>query len=98
MRKKWANVFEFFKSTLLINTSVCLVAMLFGGIDSFFFIFTSFGFAISLLYKQVYRNNDYLFYANNGLSKRQLILSSYFFIFSFGVFELFAMLILKKIF
>jgi len=77
MRKVWINSFEFFKSILLINLAVCLVSSLFGGIDSFFFIFVSFGFGMSVLYKEVYRKNDYLFYANNGISKVKLITLSY---------------------
>jgi hypothetical protein len=77
--KTLKNSFEFFKSTLFINLSVCLVSLLFGGVDSFFFIFASFGFMISIFYKEIYRRNDYLFYANNGISKIKLIVFSYLF-------------------
>ena len=79
MKKILINSFEFFKSTLLINLTVCLASSLFGGIDSFFFIFASFGFVMSILYKEFYRKNDYLFYANNGISKVKLVALSYFY-------------------
>jgi hypothetical protein len=98
MSKKWANTFVFFKSTLLINFSVCLVSLLFGGIDSFFFIFASFGFMISVLYKELYRKNDYLFYSNNGVSKIQLLGYSYVFTLSLSVLGFVLILILKELF
>jgi len=89
MEKVLMNTFEFFKSTLLINLIVCLVSLLFGGIDSFFFIFASFGFGMSVLYKEVYRKNDYLFYANNGISKLKLIVLSYLYTLSLCVLGMF---------
>jgi hypothetical protein len=89
MKKTWLNVFEFFKSTLFINLSVCLVSLLFGGVDSFFFIFASFGFGMSILYKEVYRKNDYLFYANNGVSKIKLITLSYFYTLGLSILGIF---------
>ena len=98
MDKKWSNVFEFFKSTLLINFSVCLVTMLFGGVDSFFFIFASFGFMITVLYKELYRKTDYLFYSNNGVSKVQLLGYSYVFTLGLAVLGFVLILILKGAF
>jgi hypothetical protein len=98
MDKKWTNVFEFFKSTLLINFSVCLVCLFFGGVDSFFFIFASFGFMISVLYKEFYRKNDYLFYSNNGVSKIQLLGYSYLFALGLSVLGFALILILKELF
>ncbi|TRX38068.1 hypothetical protein FNW52_03980 [Flavobacterium sp. ZT3R18] len=98
MDKKWTNVFEFFKSTLLINLAVCLISMLFGGVDSFFFIFPSFGFMISVLYKELYRKNDYLFYSNNGVSKIQLLGYSYVFTLSLSILGFVLILILKELF
>jgi hypothetical protein len=79
------NTFEFFKSTLLINLSVCLASILFGGINSFFFIFASFGFISSILYKEIYKKNEYLFYSNNGISKVKLIGFSYFYTLILGI-------------
>jgi hypothetical protein len=98
MNRKWSNLFEFFKSTLAINFSVCLICMLFGGIDSFFFIFASFGFMISVLYKELYRKNDYLFYSNNGVSKTQLLGYSYLFTLGLSVLGVVLILILKELF
>mgnify|MGYP000865452420 CR=1 FL=1 len=94
MDKKILNLFEFFKSTLLINLSVCLVSLFFGTIDTFFFVFASYGFVITILYKEIYKKNDYLFYYNNGVSKLQLIGFSYF----FTIFLSVLFLILKEIF
>lgn len=70
--RKVVNLFEFFKSTLIINLAVSTVSILLVGIDSFLMIFLSFGFVISLAVKEVNHKNDYLFYANNGISKIQL--------------------------
>lgn len=70
--KKAINIFEFFKSTLTINLAVSIVSTILVGINSFLMIFLSFGFLISLLIKEVNYKNDYLFYANNGISKIQL--------------------------
>jgi len=98
MKKTWMNTFEFFKSTLFINLSICLVSLLFGGIDSFFFVFASFGFMISIFYKEIYRKNDYLFYANNGVSKIELIVSSYFYTLILSFFGMFLIFYIKKIF
>jgi hypothetical protein len=96
--RKWANVFEFFKSTLLINLAVCFVCILFAGVDSLFAIFASFGFVISICFKELYSKNDYLFYFNNGLSKIQLIGYSYAFTLSVSVFGFVLILILKALF
>jgi hypothetical protein len=98
MDKKWTNVFEFFKSTLLINLAVCLVSMFFGGVDSFFFIFASFGFMISVLYKEFYMKNDYLFYSNNGVSRIQLLGYSYIFTLGLSVLGFVLILIFKELF
>jgi hypothetical protein len=92
------NTFEFFKSTIFINLSVCIVSLLFGGFDSFFFIFASFGFMSSILYKEIYKKNDYLFYANNGISKMKLIFSSYFYTLSLSILGLVLLLYIKKLF
>ncbi|PKB16924.1 hypothetical protein CLU82_2080 [Flavobacterium sp. 5] len=92
------NVFEFFKSTLFINLSVCLVCLLFGNIDSLFFIFASFGFMISIFYKEIYRKSDYLFYANNGISKMKLIISSYFCTLSLSILGMILFFYIKKLF
>ncbi len=94
MNKKILNLFEFFKSTLLINLSVCLVSLFFGTINTFFFVFASYGFVISILYKEIYKKNDYFFYYNNGVSKTQLIGFSYFFTIVLSV----LFLILKRLF
>lgn len=76
--KRLLNIFEFFKTTLIINLSVCAIGVVLGGFDYFFILFLSFGFLMSILFKEMYRKNDYLFYANNGVSKIQLIVASYF--------------------
>lgn len=76
--RKLLNVFDFFKTTLLINLAVSSCSIVFGGFDVFYVAFVSFGFLLSILFKEVYRKQDYLFYANNGVSKVKLIMFSYF--------------------
>jgi hypothetical protein len=78
MIRKLQNIFEFFKTTLTVNLLVCIIAVFFGGLDYFFIFFLSFGFLASLCFKEFYRKNDYLFYVNNGVSKIQLLICSYF--------------------
>lgn len=77
MVRKLNNIFEFFKSTLLINLAVCAIAVLLAGFDYFFILFLSFGFLMSIAFKEVYRKNEYLFYTNNGISKIHLLVFSY---------------------
>lgn len=79
MGKKFLNLLEFFKSTLLVNISLSTVSMLFGGITIFATVFLSFGFVLSISIIETNRKNNYLFYYNNGLSKKQLWIFSYIF-------------------
>lgn len=85
--KKLANIFEFYKSTLVVNFAVCLVASLFGKPHYLPFIFVSYGFILSLVFKEIYHKNDYLFYCNNGISKIQLMIFSCCFNIVFTVFS-----------
>lgn len=75
--KKLLNIFDFFQSTLLINLAVCLLFVVFAGIEAFFISFLSLGFMASIFFKEQYRENEYLFYLNNGVSKLNIILFSY---------------------
>lgn len=77
MSRKLVNIFEFFKSTLLVNFGVCAVIVLLSGFAYFFTIFLTFGFLMTIGFKELYRKNEYLFYSNNGISKLKLLLSSY---------------------
>jgi hypothetical protein len=98
MIRKLLNIFEFFKTTLVINLAVCSIAVLLGGFDYFFTMFLSFGFLMSICFKEFYRKSDYLFYSNNGISKIQLWVSSY--VLTFCVTVLIGMMIflIKKLF
>jgi hypothetical protein len=58
--------------------AVCAVAVVLGGFDSFFVMFLSLGFLLSLVFKELYRKSEYIFYANNGISKIKLLLGAYF--------------------
>jgi hypothetical protein len=49
--QKANNLFEFFKSTLVINLAVCVVPILFVGLFAFKYTFLTFGFAVSLAVK-----------------------------------------------
>lgn len=64
---------------MLVNIASCAVSALIGGFDYLFIMFLSVGFLISIGFKELYRKNEYLFYANNGISKWQLLLFSYLF-------------------
>lgn len=76
-----ANAFEFFKSTVPINFGASLFVGYFGGLIAFNFSFLSFGLILNLVLKEVRNENDYLFYFNNGISKKQLWMYSWFFSF-----------------
>lgn len=75
--QKMKNVFYFYKSTLSINLSLSVFSVLFGGLENFGVVFLSVGFVSSLVFKEIYAKNDYLFYFNNGVSKTQLWFFSY---------------------
>ena len=96
--RKLLNIFEFFKSTLTINLAVCAIAVLLGGFDYFFIMFLSFGFLMSICFKEFYRKSDYLFYSNNGVSKIQLWIISYFFTFFMAVLISLTGFLIKKLF
>jgi hypothetical protein len=75
--QKANNIYEFFKSTLVINLAVCVVPMLFLGLFAFKYTFLTVGFAASLAVKEFNSKNEYLFYYNNAISKRQLWLCAW---------------------
>jgi hypothetical protein len=83
--RKLANLFEFYKSTLIITISISVLAGLFGGFETFKSVLVIFGFFISILIKEVNSKNEYLFYYNNGISKLQLIIYGYLMNFVFSV-------------
>jgi hypothetical protein len=76
--RKVQNVFAFFKSTLAINIAVSILFFYVGGLSAFISIFLTLGFVVSLAIKEIYNKSNYIFYFNNGLSKLQLWLFSYF--------------------
>ena len=56
---------------------MCTLGVALGGFDYFFITFLGFGYLASIGFKELYSKNDYLFYANNGVSKLQLLIFSY---------------------
>ena len=76
--RKVQNVFAFFKSTLAINIAISIFPFFLGGLSAFIAVFLTFGFIVSLAIKEIYNKSNYIFYYNNGLSKGQLWLFSYF--------------------
>jgi hypothetical protein len=74
------------------------VAIIFGGFGSFFICFLSFGFLMSLGFKEIYRKNDYLFYLNNKISKIQLFIYSYILTFFAATFFGLIVFVIKKLF
>lgn len=95
--RKLLNVFDFFKTTLLINFAVSICSIVFGGFDVFYIAFVSFGFLLSILFKEVYRKNDYLFYTNNGVSKFKLLIFSYLLNFCLVILIAAVVVLIKKI-
>jgi hypothetical protein len=96
--RKILNIFEFFKTTLIVNLMICTISVLLGGFDYFFIMFLGFGFLGSLGFRELYRKNDYLFYANNGVSKWQLLLFSYLFTCFTAIIIGFIVFLLKRLF
>ncbi|PJJ10409.1 hypothetical protein CLU83_3823 [Flavobacterium sp. 1] len=98
MSKKWNNLFEFFKSTLAVNFAVSFFVFLFGGSIAFNYSVLSFGFVLSLLFKEVNAKKEYVFYFNNQISRIQLWLFSWGFTFVFLVISVFVFNLVKKLF
>ncbi len=92
IRKFW-NIFEFYKTTLTVNLVVSAIAFLLGSFNYFLLIMATIGFASSIGFKEMYRQNEYLFYMNNGLSKRRLLFYS--FLMNFGFVFLFALALIS---
>lgn len=72
------NIFEFYKSTILVTVAVSIFGALFGDFEIFKIMLVFFGFWISILMKEVNAKNEYLFYYNNGISKFRLLILSFF--------------------
>jgi hypothetical protein len=83
--RKLANIFAFYKSTLIITISISVLAGVFGGFETFKYVLVIFGFFISILIKEVNSKNEYLFYYNNGISKLQLLIYAYLMNFIFSI-------------
>jgi hypothetical protein len=98
MNKKWMNAFEFFKSTLAVNFAVSLSVFLIGGSIAFNYSVLTFGFVLSLLFKEVNAKNEYVFYFNNQISKIQLWIYSWCFTFVFLAVCSFVFNLIKKSF
>jgi hypothetical protein len=87
--QKANNIYEFFKSTLVINLAICLVLVPFFGLFVFKYTFLTIGFATSLAVKELNSKNEYLFYYNNAISKRELWLYAWGCTFTFLVILIF---------
>jgi hypothetical protein len=70
--RQFQNILAFYRSTLAINLAVSFLPLLFNKIGAFLFLFTTFGYVVSIAIKEVYKNDNYLFYYNNRLTKIQL--------------------------
>jgi hypothetical protein len=98
MSKKWSNLFAFFKSTLAINFAASFFVFLFGGLIAFNYSVLTFGFGLSLFFKEVNSKNEYVFYFNNKISKMQLWVYSWAFTFGFLVVSVFIFNLIKRLF
>ncbi|KIC02495.1 hypothetical protein OA88_08680 [Flavobacterium sp. JRM] len=96
--KKLGNTFEFFKSTIAVNLAVSILPLLFGGLLIFNYSVVSFGFAISLVVKEINSKNEYLFYFNNGLSKGALWFYSWCFNLVFLISGIFIFNLINRLF
>ena len=98
MNRKWNNLFEFFKGTLAVNFAVSFFVFLFGGLIAFNYSVLTFGFGLSLLFKEIYAKNEYVFYFNNRISKIQLWVYSWCFTLVFLAVCSFVFNLIKKLF
>ncbi len=72
MIRKYQNVFAFYKTTLPVNLTLSLCALLLAHFEGFVLVFMTLGFIFSLLIKEVNNKTDYLFYYNNKVTKFEL--------------------------
>lgn len=71
--RKIITLFEFFKTTLAVNSAVSSFSLLLGGTIAFNYCFLSMGLLVSFVVKEWNAKNEYLFYYNNQISKLELI-------------------------
>lgn len=76
-----------------MNLAISAVAFLFGGFGHFLLMIATVGFASSIGFKEMYRQNEYLFYMNNGFSKGRLLF--YCFLLNFTLVFLFAVVLVS---
>ncbi len=72
MMLNFRNIVAFWISTLPTTLGISLLPLLFAGTGLFLICFSTFGFAFSIAIKEN-RQQEYIFYLNNGLSKLELI-------------------------
>jgi len=96
--RKTLNIFAFFKSILPLNLAISIVSLLLMGISEFIITFITFGFIFSLAMKQFYKKSEYIYYYNNGLSRTQLWVFSYFMAVIFALASGSAIVFLKFLF
>jgi len=72
MLQRAANIFAFYKSTVVINLACSTAVFLISGKDGFIFTFLTFGVLITYCYKHINRKNEYVFYYNNRISLMML--------------------------
>lgn len=82
---KLLMIFQFYKSTIVLNGAVCLLPLLFGDMELFNICFLTIGFFCALLFKEITHKNEYLFYYNNQISKPILFVVSWLMTFGFLV-------------
>lgn len=76
---KFRLFWMFYKSTLFYNILISLMPCFLGGnVSFFFFSFCTIGFLTSIIFKEEYRQDEYYLYYNNQISKKNLILISFF--------------------
>ncbi len=73
--RKWLNIISFFKFNFSVSLIVSLIFFVFGDLKSFSICFITFGYLLSFMLRELHpKNKEYLFYFNNGLTKKELII------------------------
>ena len=70
-------VFNYYKTIQVVNVPFSFVFGVIFGIDAFLICFCTFGLVLSVFYFELFYKQQYYFYFNKGLSRSQLIGSSF---------------------
>ncbi|WP_430614660.1 hypothetical protein [Flavobacterium sp. JP2137] len=76
-RRELRLFIEYYKGIVLINAPLSLLLLLFRfDLVRILIFYCTLGFVLALGYLKLFRNDDYIFYHNCGLTKTQLIVAA----------------------